>query len=61
MPVFSDQNVVTVGSSIQVLPAGSLLSVSLTPVLNAYGAPLLSAGLPVPVVNTGTILVTNGT
>jgi hypothetical protein len=44
VPIFSDQNVVTLGASIQVLPAGSLLPVSLTPVLDAHGAPLLDAG-----------------
>ena len=42
--IFSDQNVVTLGSAIQVLPAGSLQSVSLTPVLDRNGVPRLGAG-----------------
>ena len=43
VPVFSAQNVVTLGSAIQVLPLGSSLPVSLTPVLDANGNPLLDA------------------
>ena len=42
--IFSDQNVVTLGSEIQVSPEGSRLPVSLTPVLDGNGKPLLDAG-----------------
>jgi filamentous hemagglutinin family protein len=42
--VLSDQNVVTLGSMIQVLPSGSSVPISLTQVLNAKGNPLLDAG-----------------
>jgi hypothetical protein len=39
--VFSDPNIVTLGSAIQVQPTGSSLPVSLTQVLNASGQPIL--------------------
>jgi filamentous hemagglutinin family protein len=41
--VLSDQNVVTLGSTIQVLPSGSSVSVSLAQILGANGNPLLDA------------------
>ena len=44
VPVFSAQNVVTLGSTIQVTPAGSSVPVSLTQVLDANGNPLLDVG-----------------
>jgi filamentous hemagglutinin family protein len=43
VPVFSAQNVVTLGSTIQVTPASSSLPVSLTRILDANGNPLLDA------------------
>ncbi len=41
--VLNDQNVVTLGSTVQVLPSGSSVPVSLTQVLDAHGNPLLDA------------------
>lgn len=41
--IFSDQNLVTFGSSIQVLPAGSPLPIRIIPVLDTLGNPRLSA------------------
>src|SRR5208282_1494184 len=43
VPVFSARDVVTLGSAIQVVPFGSSLPISLTPVLDANGNPLLDA------------------
>jgi filamentous hemagglutinin family protein len=43
VPVLSAQNVVTLGSAIQVIDAGTSLPVSLTQVLDANGNPLLDA------------------
>jgi hypothetical protein len=43
VPVFSNPNLASLGSPVQVLPAGSLLPVSLTRVLDANGQPLLDA------------------
>jgi len=42
-PVFSNPNLVSLGSAIQVLPAGSEVPVSLTQVLDANGDPLLGS------------------
>ena len=44
VPVLSAQNIVSLGSAIQVFPSGSSLPVSLTPVLDANGNPFLDAG-----------------
>jgi len=43
VPVFSNPNLVSLGSSIQVTPAGSQAPVSLTEVLDANGNPLLGS------------------
>ena len=42
--VLSDQNVVTLGSTVQVLPSGSSMPVSLMQILDAHGNPLLDTG-----------------
>jgi hypothetical protein len=44
VPVLSAQNNVSLGSAIQVFPSGSILPVSLTPVLDDNGNPFLDAG-----------------
>ncbi len=43
VPVFSSQNVITLGTPIQVTPSGSTTPISLTPVLDANGQPVLAA------------------
>jgi len=43
VPVFSNPNLVSLGSAIQVMPTGSAQPVSLTPVLDVNGNPLLGS------------------
>ena len=43
VPVFSSQNVVSLGTPIQVTPSGSTTPISLTPVLDVKGQPVLAA------------------